>query len=177
MSLGFRLPNFSNSAGPSGLGLLGKLGNWEVCTSTDFPISHIVLIQIVWGLLGNWEICTSSHFPICQFPKSCWPIWAGVFREIGELGIMHLKPFPNFPNSTDPECLGSFGKLGNMYLKPFPNFSIFQIMLAHLGWGLLGNWEVWLQFPISQIMLSQMGWGLLGNFEFGNWIGRDLFIR
>ena len=27
MSLGFRLPNFPNSAGPSGLGLFGKLGS------------------------------------------------------------------------------------------------------------------------------------------------------
>ena len=44
MSLGFRLPsfpNFPNRAGPSGLGLFGKLGNWEVHTSTDFPISQI----------------------------------------------------------------------------------------------------------------------------------------
>ena len=40
MSLGFRLPNFPNRAGPSGLGLFGKLGNWEVHTSTDFPISQ-----------------------------------------------------------------------------------------------------------------------------------------
>ena len=46
MSLGFRLPNFPNRAGPSGLGLFGKLGNWEVHTSTDFPISQIVLSQM-----------------------------------------------------------------------------------------------------------------------------------
>ena len=23
----------------------------------------------LFGKLGNWEICTSSHFPISQFPK------------------------------------------------------------------------------------------------------------
>ena len=46
MSLGFRLPNFPKRAGPSGLGSFGKLGNWEVHTSTDFPISQIVLSQM-----------------------------------------------------------------------------------------------------------------------------------
>ena len=70
MSLGFRLPNFSNSAGPSGLGLLGKLGNWEVCTSTDFPISQIVLGHLGWDYLGNWEVCTCNHFPISQIVLS-----------------------------------------------------------------------------------------------------------
>ena len=46
MSLGFRLPNFSVSQ--IGLGHLGwdYLGNWEVHTSTDFPISQIVLSQM-----------------------------------------------------------------------------------------------------------------------------------
>ena len=45
MSLGFRLPNFPNSAGPSGLGSFGNLGIWEVCTCNHFPISQIVLSQ------------------------------------------------------------------------------------------------------------------------------------
>ena len=54
-----------------------------------------------------------------------------------------------------------------MYPQSFPNFQISQIMLSHLGWGLLGNWEVCTRnhFTISQIVLSQMGWSLLGNWE------------
>ena len=57
-------PIFLNHAGPSGLGPFGKL--------------------------GNWEVCTCNHFPISQFSKSCWPIWAGAFLEIGKLGSMYL---------------------------------------------------------------------------------------
>ena len=78
MSLGFKasqFPNFPNSAGPSGLGLFGKLGNWEVCTCNHFPISQKVLSQMGWGLLGNWEIGkyvpqAISHFPVSQIVLS-----------------------------------------------------------------------------------------------------------
>ena len=45
MSLGFRLPNF--------------------------PISQIGLGHLGWDYLGNWEVHTSTDFPISQFPKSC----------------------------------------------------------------------------------------------------------
>ena len=40
-----------------------------------------------------------------------------------------------------------------------PNFPISQIVLGHLGWDYLGNWEVCTcnHFTISQIVLSQMG--------------------
>ena len=62
ISLGLRVPNFPNRAGPYGLGSFGKLGNWEIC------------------------IC--SHFPISQFHKSCWAIWAGVIWENGKLENM-----------------------------------------------------------------------------------------
>ena len=48
--------NFRNSNGPDGLGSFGKLGNWEICTSSHFPISKTVLALLGWGLLGNWEI-------------------------------------------------------------------------------------------------------------------------
>ena len=45
MSLGFRLPNF--------------------------PIFQIVLGHLGWDYLGNWEVHTSTDFPISQFPKLC----------------------------------------------------------------------------------------------------------
>ena len=51
-----------------------------------------------------------------QFPKSRWPIWAGVFWEIGKSVPVTISQFPNFPNSAEPDGLGSFGKLGNLYL-------------------------------------------------------------
>ena len=80
MNLEIRVPNFPNSAGPSRLGLVGKLGNWEVCTSTNFPISQIVLGHLAGSFrkLGNWEVPTSTNFPISRFPKWCWAIWAGI---------------------------------------------------------------------------------------------------
>ena len=52
----YSFPNFPNGAGPSALGLFGKLGNWEVCTHNHFQISQVVLGQMGWRLLGNWEI-------------------------------------------------------------------------------------------------------------------------
>ena len=98
MSLGFRLPNFPISQ--IVLGHLGwdYLGNWEIGKYVPVIISQFPNFPHraepdglrSFGKSGNCEICTSSHFPISQFPKSCWPIWAGVFWEIGELGSMYL---------------------------------------------------------------------------------------
>ena len=197
------------------------MGNWEVCTCNHFQISHFP--KSCWPIwagafleIGKWEVCTCNHFPISHFPKSCWPIWAGVFWEIGKYVPQAISQFPNFSQSCWPIWAGvswEIGKLGNMYLKPFPNFPIFQIVLAHLGWCLLRNWEIGKyvpqaisqfpnfpnragpsglgsfgklgnrtssHFPISQffsIMLAHLGWGLLGNWEFGKLPGRDLFLN
>ena len=52
----YSFPNFPNSAEPDGLRSFGKLGNWEICTCSHFPISEIVLGHMGWGLLGNWEM-------------------------------------------------------------------------------------------------------------------------
>ena len=52
-----------------------------------------------------------------------------------------------------------------------PNFPISQIVLGHVGWGHLGNWEIGKfgnmssHFPISQIALGHTSWGDLGNWE------------
>ena len=112
ISLGFRLPNFPNSAGPSGLALFGKLGNWEVCTCNHFPISQIVLAHLGWGLLGNWEICPSSHFPISQIVLA--HLGWGLLEtwEIGKYVPVIISQFSNFPSSAEPDGLGCFGKLG-----------------------------------------------------------------
>ena len=65
----------------------------------------------------------------------------------------------NFPNRAGPSGLVSFGKLGNWKICTCNHFPISQIVLAHLGWGLLGNW------PISQIVLAHLGWCLSGNWK------------
>ena len=89
----------------------------------NFPISQMVLGHLGWDYLGNWEI--GKHVPVI------------------------ISQFPNFPNHAEPDGLGSFGKLGNLYLQPFPSFPISQIVLAHLGWGLFGNWEVGKYVPVT----------------------------
>ena len=89
------------------------------------------------------------------------------------MGSTYLYRFPNFPNSAEPDGLGSFGKLGNLYLQPFPNFP-----MAGVFWEIRKYVpQAISHFPISQMVLSQMRWCLLGNWEFGKWIGRDLFMN
>ena len=123
----------------------GKLGNWEVYTSTNFPISQIVLAR-----------------------------WAGVFRKVGKLGSIYLYKFPNFPNSAGPDGLGSFGKLENWEYIPLPIFPISQMVLGHLGWYNLGNREIRKYVPvlISQFPdfpSSAEPDGLRSFGKFGNW--------
>ena len=216
-----QFPNFPNGAGPSGLVSFGKLGNWEVCTCTHFPISQFP--KWCWAIwagiileIGKYVPVLISQFP--NFPKRCWPIWAGVFWEIGKLGSMYpysfpnfpisqkvlghlgwcllgnleigkyvpvlISQFPNFPNVAGPSGLvsfGKFGKLGSMYLYSFPNFPISQMVLGHLGWCLLGKWEIgklgsmylysFPNFPISQMVLGHLGWCLLEIGKLGNRLG------
>ena len=140
-----------------------------------------MLGHLGWDYLGNWEVCTCNHFPISQIVLAHLGLgnW-----EIGKYVPQASSQFPNFPNRAGPSGLVSFGKLGNWEICTCNHFSISQIMLAHLGWGLLGNWEIgkhdlkpFPYFPISQIVLSQMDWGLLGNWEFGKWLGRNLFVN
>ena len=97
MSLGFRVPNFPNSAGPSGLGLFGKLGSMYLYSFLNFPnsaepdglrsfgkLGSMYLYSfpnfpnsaepsglVSFGKLGNWEDVpgTCTHCPISQFPK------------------------------------------------------------------------------------------------------------
>ena len=114
MSLGLRVPNFPISQIVlAHLGWC-LLGNWEIGKYVPVLISQFlkscwaIWAGVFWeigklgsmylysnsagpswlvsfGKLGNWEVCTCTHFPISHFPKSCWAIWAGVFREIGKL--------------------------------------------------------------------------------------------
>ena len=84
---GSQFPNFPNSAGPDGLGSFGKLGNKEVHTSTNFPISQMVLSHSGWDCLGNWEI--GKYVPVL------------------------ISQFRDFPSSAEPDGLRSCGKLGN----------------------------------------------------------------
>ena len=105
-----------------------------------FPISQIMLGHLGWDYLGNWEI--GKYVPVI------------------------ISQFPNFPNRTEPDGLRSFGKLGNLYLKPFPNFPISQIVLAHLGWCLLGNWEIG---KCVSVIISQFPNGLGSFGKLGNW--------
>ena len=81
MSLGFRLPNFPNNAGPSGLGLFGKLGNWE---------------------FGKYVPAIISQLP--DFPNSAEP---DGLRSFGKLGSTYLYRFPNFPS---PLCISAHSK-------------------------------------------------------------------
>ena len=115
----------------------------------NFPISQIVLAHLGWCLLGNWEI--GKYVPVT------------------------ISQFPNFPNRAEPDGLRSFGKLGNLYLQPFPNFPISQIVLAHLGWCLLGNWEIGKSVPVTISQFPNfpnraepdglVSFGKLGNWE------------
>ena len=73
---------------------------------------------------------------------------------------MYLEPFPNFAKSAGSSGLGSLGKweIGKyvpVTISNFPNsnghFPIAQIVLGHMGWGLLGNWEMdWARFLYKQ---------------------------
>ena len=86
MRLGLRAPNFPISR--TVLGHLGSdfVGTWE--TGKYIPLQIMNSAEPCglgsFGKLGNWEVQSSS-----QFPKKCWPIWAGVFWEIGKLGSMY----------------------------------------------------------------------------------------
>ena len=60
----YSFPNFPNSVEPDGMKVFGNLGIWEI---------------------GKYVPVTIS-----QFPKKSWPIWAGVFWEIGKLENMYL---------------------------------------------------------------------------------------
>ena len=66
--------------------------------------------------LPNFPISQTSQSAISQFPKSCWPIWAGIIWEIG--------------------------KLANGLRYRFPNFPISQIIPAQMSQHALGNWEM-----------------------------------
>ena len=114
-----QFPNFPNRAEPDGLRSFGKLGNWEICTSS--PISQIVLAHLGWDCLGNWEI--GKYIPL------------------------QISQFPNFPNRAGPSGLGLFGKLGNWEI--YTSSPISQIVLAHLGWDYLGNWEIGKYIPLQ----------------------------
>ena len=70
MSLGLRLPNFPNSAGPSGLGFFRKLGSTYLYQFPNFPNSAGPDGLGLFGKLGNWEVCTCTHFPISQIVLS-----------------------------------------------------------------------------------------------------------
>ena len=85
-------------------------------------------------------------------------IWAGAY------------PLPAFCDISKSHELKQFRVKGLGYMSlgfKLPNFPISQIVLAHLGWCLLGNWEIgkyvpviisqFPNFPISPIVLSQMG--------------------
>ena len=67
-----QFPNFPNRAGPYGLFFWGKLGNWEVCTS-----SHMGGF-----FLGNWEIGKYGALTIPNFPISQ--------NVLGHMGSGHL---------------------------------------------------------------------------------------
>ena len=81
--------------------------------------------------------------------------WAGAY------------PPPAFCDISKSHELRQFRVKGLGYMSlgfRLPNFPLSQIVLAHLGWGLLGNWEIgtyvpviFPNFPISQIVPNQMG--------------------
>ena len=85
------LQTFPNSAEPDGLRSFGKLGNWEICISSHFPISQIVLAHLGWCLLGNWEIGNSTDFPISQTVLSQM---AEIFWDIGKFVPQAISQFP-----------------------------------------------------------------------------------
>ena len=119
MSLGFRVLNFPNRAGPSRLGSSGKLGSWKICTSVPLAMS--------------------------QFPKECWAKGAAVIWEIGKSVPLAIFQFPNFLNSAGPYGLGAFAKLGNLYpisqiVLGHPNIP--NSAGPYMGWGHLGNWKI-----------------------------------
>ena len=62
MSLRLRVPNFPNSAGPSGLGSFGKLGN-------GYRGTYLTPAQMGQHDLGNWEIGKYIPVSLSQFPK------------------------------------------------------------------------------------------------------------
>ena len=69
--------------------------------------------------------------------------------EIGKRVPVLISQFPNFPNSNGPDGLKSSGKLGNWEVCTCDYFPISQKVLAHLGWGLLGNWEIGKYVPAT----------------------------
>ena len=48
---------------------------------------RVVLFELrQFRVKGLGYMSLRLRFPNVPFPKSCWPIWAGVFWEIGNLG-------------------------------------------------------------------------------------------
>ena len=82
MSLGLRVPNFPNSAGPSGLGSFGKLGSVYLYQFPNFPNSAE---PDGLGSLGIWTLGNLYLKPFPNFPNSAEPDGLGSVGGIWEM--------------------------------------------------------------------------------------------
>ena len=93
-----QFPSFPNDPSPCGPVLFGKFGNGLEIHISQFLISQMIPAHLAQHYLGNWEMVTSTYFPISQFPTKKSPNGSALS---GKLGNRYRYILPNFPISQN----------------------------------------------------------------------------